>query len=393
MTGGQAATTLLRTLQGQLDEYLADLRSLVEVDCGSHDKAGVDEVGRRFASVLRRCGFDVEILPVDALGDCLRGRVRGVGRGRLLLLGHLDTVYPDGTAAERPMRIRDGRVLGPGVNDMKAGLLAGAYAVRAMLATGFEAFEEITFFCNGDEEIGSRASAVLYRPDALAADAAFVLEAARADGSIVSERKGGGRFRLTVSGRSAHAGVEPERGANAILEAAHRIVALSEVSGLRPGVTVSVGRVEGGTTANVVPDLAWAELDVRVARIEDVGPVERALLDAVRGEGVPGTSARLAGRIALPPMVKTDASAALVRAAQEIAGQLGFALAETSTGGMSDANRIAALGRPVLDGLGPVGGLDHGPDEYVELSSIVPRTALLAGLIRATLIDLPSAGR
>jgi glutamate carboxypeptidase len=283
------------------------------------------------------------------------------------------------------MTVRQGRILAPGANDMKAGLLAGAYAVDALLRTGFDAFQEVVFFCNGDEEVGSKASFEHFRLDAADADAVLVLEAARQDGAIVSARKGGGRFRLTVTGRSAHAGVEPERGANAIVEMAHQVLALSALDGIRPGATVSVGVVAGGTVANVVPDKAVAEIDVRVARAEDVPVVEAALRNAARITTVPRTETSLDGRIGLAPMTRTPAVAALVDMARAVAAELGFGLRDVATGGMSDANRVAGLGRPVLDGLGPVGGLDHGPDEYVELQSIVPRTALLAGLIRRAL--------
>jgi len=371
----------LQVLRPRLQAFLDDLRWLTAVDCGSHDKAGVDEVGRRFERRLQLAGFGVERLPVADWGDCLRARVAGTGRGRLLLLGHLDTVYDAGTAAARPMTVAGGRVLGPGANDMKAGLLAGVYAVEALRDVGFRDFEEIVFFCNGDEEVGSRSSFQLYRPDVKVADAVLVLEAARADGAIVSARKGGGHFYLAVDGRAAHAGVEPERGANAVLELTSRIQAVCAVHGLRPGTTVNVGLVRGGTRANVVPARAEAEFDVRVAAAADMAVVERALRSAAESTSVPGTTARWWGSFGMAPMSKTAAVAELVALARAVAAELGFELRDVATGGMSDANRVAELGVPVLDGLGPVGGMDHGPDEYVELDSIVPRTALLAGLI------------
>lgn len=371
--------------EARLGGFLVDLRRLVEIDCGSLDKAGVDAVGARFRAMLERAGLAVETVPVERYGDCLLGTVRGEGAGRLLLMGHLDTVYPVGTARERPLRREGSRLVGPGVNDMKAGLLAGLYAVEGLMEGGFRDFERIDFFCNGDEEVGSRASRSLYADVVRAADVVLVLEAARADGSIVSARKGGGRFHLTVAGRSAHAGVEPEKGANAALELAHRVVAVNALGGMRPGTTVSVGVLRSGSRANVVPDLAEAEVDVRVARHEDMEPVEAALREAATASTVPGTSATIDGRFGMLPMVRTPAIAALVELARSVAEELGFVLSDVATGGMSDANHVAALERPVLDGLGPVGGLDHSPGEYVELESIVPRTALLAGLCAAVL--------
>jgi glutamate carboxypeptidase len=378
---------LVDFLEARREAFIADLGGLVGIDCGTTNKAGVDAVGEIMRGHLERTGFAVEVLPVERFGDCLVGRVRGTGTARIVLLGHLDTVYPDGTVAERPMTIRDGRVLGPGTNDMKAGLLAGAYAVDALHSAGFGDFAEIAFFCNSEEEVGSPVSRDLYADVVRAADACLVLEGGRADGSIVSARKAGGRYRLHVTGRSAHAGVEPEKGANAVHELAHRIVAIQALGGMRPGTTVSVGVVRGGTRANVVPDAAEAEVDVRIAAAGDIPDVDAAIRAAAAATVVPGTSVEVRGGIGMWPMERTPAVARLVDLARGVARELGIDLRDVATGGLSDANRAARWGTPVLDGLGPVGGLDHSPDEYVELDSIVPRTALLAGLIAAIARD------
>ena len=374
---------LITYLKTQQQNFLTDLAALVNLDCGTHNKAGVDAAGAIMHQHLEDLGFAVETLPLEEYGDCLVGRLRGQGRARILLLGHLDTVYPDGTAAARPMRVEGDRILGPGVCDMKAGLLAGVYAVKALQASRFADFAEIAFFCNSEEEIGSPRSRHLYADLACRADAVLVLEAARANGAIVSARKGGGTYRLRVTGRAAHAGVEPEKGANAILELAHHIQALHALNGLRPGVTVSVGVVRGGTRPNVVPDFAEAEIDVRVMCREDIPVVDEAIRQAVATTHVPGTTAEITGGIKIPPMEKSPATAFLADLARQVAAELGFDLEDVATGGISDANFVAALGTPVLDGLGPIGGLDHSPREYLELESIVPRTALLAGLIKA----------
>ena len=250
-------------LQENHGAFLADLAALVGRDCGTYNKAGVDAIGEWIAARCRAWQWEVERFPLEQFGDCLLARLRGAGRGRLMLSGHLDTVYPDGTVAARPLHQKGNRLLGPVTCDMKAGVLTGMYALRALQVSGWRDFEELAFFFNTDEEVGSPASRALYGPIVSKMDAALVLEAARANGDIVGARKGAGLYRITVHGRAAHAGVEPEKGANAILELAHQIVALQALNGIRPGATVNVGIVGGGTRTNVVPDTAWVDIDVR----------------------------------------------------------------------------------------------------------------------------------
>ena len=223
-------------LQAQLPEYLDDLQALVEVDCGTGNKTGVDAVGELFRDRLRAADFELTEFPLTDYGDCCLATLRGTGQARILLLGHLDTVFPDGTVAERPMRFEGRHILGPGVSDMKAGLLTGLYAVRALQHIDFHDFARVDFFVNTEEEVGSPASQRLYRPVAQQADAALVLEAARASGDIVSARKGGGVYQVTVHGRQAHAGVEPEKGANAIVELADCVRELANLNGLNPEI-------------------------------------------------------------------------------------------------------------------------------------------------------------
>ncbi len=372
---------LLAHLNQHREAFLADLERLVNIDSGSYDKAGVDEVGRSVGSIMDHFGFAVQRMPVDDYGDCWLGRLAGRGQARILLVGHLDTVFPEGTAAERPMHIEAGRIYGPGTSDMKAGLLAGIYACAALQAAGFDDFAEIAIFCNSDEEIGSPASRYLYQDVAAAADAALVVESARHDGAIVLARKGGAHYRLSVRGRSAHAGVEPEKGANAVAELARLILRLQELNGHRPGATVNVCAVQGGTRSNVIPDYAEAHVDARVVAPEDIPIMDTAIRQLVEPPGLPGTRAELAGGTWIGPMARTSATDFLFRLASQVAASIGFELRGVTTGGISDGNRIAQLGTPVLDGLGPIGGLDHSPDEYVELDSLVPRMALLAGLL------------
>jgi glutamate carboxypeptidase len=393
---------LVEIVQDELPAYLEDLATLVNVDCGSYTKDGVDQVGAWTAAFLERLGGQVEVHAHSTLGNTIVGTFRGRSGGpRALLIGHLDTVFPEGTAAARPLRIEAGLAHGPGVTDMKSGLLAGLYAVLALISLGedddargprgegpFELpFERLVFVANPDEEIGSISSTPIIRELALASDVCFVLECARANGDIVSARKGTVDLRLTVHGRAAHAGVEPEKGRNAILAAAHLAIALQELNGRWPGVTVNVGVIRGGTRPNVVAEEAVLDVDLRAPGREQLEAAEAAVRAAAALTVVPDTHVTIEETARHWPMEKLERSGRLVLHAQAIAGRLGFELADAATGGASDANTTAGLGVPSLDGLGPIGGNDHSPAEYLEVDSIVPRTALLAGLLLATARD------
>lgn len=386
-------TEIVNFLNSTQADFLADLAALVNLDCGTENKAGVDRAG---AWIRERClvwGWEVEHFPLTDYGDCWLARLRGRGTGRIMLIGHLDTVYPDGTAASRPMRFDGPKILGPGTCDMKGGLLVGMYAMRALQVNGFDDFAELLFFFNSEEEMGSPVSRSLFSPVAQQMDAVLVLESARMNGDIVSARKGAGVYYVTVTGKAAHAGVEPEKGANAILEMAHQVIAFQKLNGAAPGVTANVGVISGGVKHNVVPDEAMLEVDVRAIDLAGVAAVRHAVAQLNNATTVPGTQVQIQGGFTYFPMAKNRAIAFLVQLAQESAQELGFAVKDAATGGASDANQMAALEVPVLDGLGPVGGLDHGPDEYIEQESIVPRTALLAGLIQRILARREELGR
>jgi glutamate carboxypeptidase len=381
----------LRThLEGALPDYLADLERLVNIDCGSYTKLGVDEVGRWVADQLRELGAQIRVLPHETYGDTVVAVLEGRGRGRALLIGHLDTVFEAGTAAERPFVIEDGRAYGPGVDDMKGGLLTGLYALRALRSTrggGAPAdwlpFERLAFVANPDEEIGSPSSTPHIQEAARDATVAFVLESARENGDIVSARKGIADFRLTIVGRAAHAGVEPEKGRSATLEAAHKTVALFALNGRWPGVTVNVGSIHGGTRPNIVAEKCEMQVDVRATTVNDLDAVEAAIRDICETSTVPDTTSIIERLHHWLPMEKTPATAALAELAISLAGRIGFELHDAATGGASDANTTSGMGVPSLDGLVPVGGADHAPGEYLEVDSIVPRTTLFAALLLA----------
>jgi glutamate carboxypeptidase len=365
--------------------YLADLEHLVGIDWGSYTPDGVDEVGRWVAGFLSDLGADIDIRsdPDDRFGNTVVGTFRGRSSGvRALLIGHMDTVFDPGTAAERPFRIDAGVAYGPGVTDMKSGLLAGLYAIKSLLAAcdGLP-FERLVFIANPDEEVGSPSSTAHIRDAARDADVSLVLECARANGDIVSARKGILDTRLTVHGRAAHAGVEPEKGRSAILEAARLVRDLHALNGRWEGVTVNVGVIRGGTRPNVVAERCDLEVDVRSATAAGLEAAEAAVRDAAAACEVADTTVETTVHVTWLPMEKLERSGRLVTHAQDVASMLGFHLADAATGGASDANTTSGMGVPSLDGLGPIGGNDHAPTEYLEVDSIVPRTTLLAGLL------------
>jgi glutamate carboxypeptidase len=367
---------------GREPAFLDELARLVNTDCGSYTKAGVDEVGRFVAEAFRGLGAEVEVRPHDTFGDTVIGTWAGDGTARILLIGHMDTVFDAGTAAERPFAIDDGIARGPGVTDMKSGLLAGIHAIAAVREVlGGVPFARLVFAANPDEEVGSPTSTPHIRELAEGMDACLVLECARANGDIVSSRKGILDARLTLRGRAAHAGVEPEKGRSAILAAADLITRLHALNGRWPGVTVNVGVVAGGTRPNVVAERCELEVDVRAVAREDLEAAESEIGALIETLAVPDVTATLEPMARWWPMEKLERSGRLVEHAQELAGRLGFELRDAATGGASDANTTAGMGIPSLDGLGPIGGNDHSPAEYLEVASIVPRTALLAALL------------
>jgi glutamate carboxypeptidase len=307
--------------------------------------------------------------------------MRGTGVGSGLLVGHTDTVFPEGTAELRPLRIEGSRIFGPGVCDMKGSLLLALGAVKALRKDGFDGFDKITFVVNPDEEIGSPGSRPTILEEAVQHDVAFVLEAARETGAVVSARKGVTTGAVRLAGRAAHAGVEPERGRSALLAAGHLIIALHALNDRWEGTTVNVGALRGGTRANVVPEEAEIELEVRATSATGQEAAEREVHRLASSPAVEGVGSEVTLRRECPPMERTQATAWLVRLAREVAGELGFRLEEAATGGASDANSISALGVPTLDGLGPIGGDDHSDREWIDLDSVPARTALLAGLI------------
>ena len=379
------------TVAADLPAYLDDLQELVNIDCGSFTPEGVAQVGGFVETFLRELGATVETRPDPSgrFAPTVIGHLHGpAGAPRVLLIGHMDTVFDPGTAAERPFRIDDDVAYGPGVTDMKSGLLAGLYAIKAILAErGGLPFERLVFVANPDEEVGSPTSTPHIEEMAAGMDVALVLECARANGDIVSARKGILDLRVTVHGRAAHAGVEPDKGRSAILEAARIVEDLQALNGMWPGATTNAGVIRGGTRPNVVAEQCTIDVDLRAIAQDDLIAAEAELRRIAEAIEVPDTSVEVEQLYRWWPMEKRERSGRLVQHAQAVASSLGFEISDTLTGGASDGNTTGGMGVPTIDGLGPIGGNDHGPLEYVEVDSIVPRTTLLAGLLLAIAAD------
>ncbi len=368
--------------QQRLPHYIEELRELCAIDLDSYNKVGLDEMAVGVAERMRGLGMHVEIIRREQWGNDVYGVLRGTGQGNVLLLGHIDTVYPVGTAAERPLRIEGNTVYGPGVCDMKGCILAAIYAVEALQAAGFHEYGEIRLLCVSDEEINTRHCQDIMERACDDCQGAFILEAARSNGDIVSARKGTTSYTLTARGRSAHAGVEPEKGRNAIIELAHQVLEFQALNGWREGLTISAGVISGGTVSNVVPDFAQAQFDLRFLKQADLSATEELFRESMKRRLIEDVELTLERAPDIKgPMVRTPASLKLAARAQEIAGLLGFSINHVLTGGASDASYTCDYGIPSLDGLGPIGGRDHSPYEYLELDSVAPRAALLAGLI------------
>ncbi len=378
------SSRLIDLLEAGLDRYLDDLRLLAGIDSGSDDKAGVDVVVDWLERRLGTSGFQIERGRQPVRGDNLIARRFGAGGARILLVGHADTVYPRGTAAKRPLTFDGDRILGPGTCDMKAGILSGIYAMEALQQLGWDDFAEISLLIVSDEETAPRASVPLLEREGARHDAILTLEAARENGDIVSARKGVRWFRVEAQGRSAHAGVEPEKGRSATLALARFIVEAQQLNALKPGMTVNSGAIEGGGIPSVVVERASARFDLRAWTDTELDELEAAFRAIGERSLVPEVSFRieLEPGSDCPAMPRTAGVVRLEQQAMAIAAELGFELQAAATGGASDISYAGRSGTPGLDGLGPVGGLDHGPDEYILRSSIVPRQALLARLFQ-----------
>jgi glutamate carboxypeptidase len=352
------------------------LRQLVGIDSGEDSPEGRERAAELLAGWATAAGCEVDVVS-HASGSHIVCALHGSGSARVALLGHHDTVFTAGTAAARPMQVVDGLATGPGVADMKGGLLVALTALEA-LAKGDRPFASVELHSVPDEEIRVVPFATI---DSLAgAEAVLVLECGRENGDFVRARKTGAWLRLAVEGTPAHAGTEPELGRSAVIGLCHEVLRLSAVNGARPDLTVIAGTVAGGTIANVVPQHAEAVIDVRAASASDFDWAVERIRAVGHHEGLAVSIENLG---TWPGIEPTASGEALLATAVQLARSQGMEVGGQTSGGMSDGCWAAARGLPTLDGLGPVGGLDHSPSEYIRLDSVPPRCAVLAGLCTA----------
>jgi glutamate carboxypeptidase len=379
----RAALAYLRSREAAMVRLLGEF---VQSESFSYEKKAIDAFGAQVAREWRERGATVRVLKNRERGDNLRIEVAARGaarRGQLLVIGHLDTVYPLGTLRKMPWRVAGGRAYGPGTFDMKGGIVLALFALDALRHAGAgsgAAHKKLVFLWTSDEEIGSYASRATIEAEARKSDAVLVLEPSfGAEGRLKTQRKGIGMADITVHGKSAHAGIDPEKGVNAVHELALQIERLRKLQNLARGISVQTTVIEGGTISNVVPDLAKAEVDIRFSRTADGAALQRKILGLkpiLRGARVV-----VEGGINRPPLERTPKIVRLFSHAQSLMREMGLTLGEAATGGGSDGNFTAALGVPTLDGLGCVGDGAHSPHEHIIVRKLPERAALIASLL------------
>jgi len=376
------AKKLFQRIKPRLPEMLATLERLVRIESPSLEKSAADRCCKILAAEWRRRGVQVEQIAQQHRGDHLRmtwwpGKARA--KAQYLVLGHYDTVYASGTLKKMPFRVTDSKAYGPGIFDMKAGLVQALFAFDALLESKAALTHRLVFLWNSDEEIGSDSSRKLIESEARRSEAVFVLEPSLGPkGLLKTARKGVGEAELIVHGRASHAGLAPEKGINAVYELAAQLTRIREWNDPRKGVSVNADMVEGGTRVNVIAERARAVLDLRALRVADMSRIEKQLR-ALRPT-LPGARLEVRGGFNRAPLER-KLSAALFAKAKSLASQMGLALGESTAGGGSDGNLTAALGVPTLDGLGAVGDGAHSAHEFIFIKTMPARAAVLAALL------------
>jgi glutamate carboxypeptidase len=369
-------------LQEKQEEMLQLIEQLVNIDSGSYDKVGVDKVGSILKEKYEELGFVVEVREEEKHGNNLIIQHKDAVDPKIILVAHMDTVFPKGTVAKRPFSIEGNRAYGPGVVDMKSSQVELLYALMALVNTRTKGYENVQIILNSDEEIGSVTSRSLIEEKSQGKDYALIMEPARKDGSLVSSRRGGGRYTLVVKGKAAHSGIEPQKGRSAIEVLAHKIIQLHGLTDHEKGISVNVGLIEGGSSVNTVSPSAVAHVDIRISEMEQAEILQQKIEEICATTEVSGTKITLKGKISRPPMEKNEQTESLLQVIQEVGKEIGIDVHDTSTGGGSDASFTAANGVATVDGLGPVGGNAHSEDEYLEIPTLTERTLLLAKTIQ-----------
>lgn len=375
-------------LATQEKAMLAELEAMVNTDGGSYDKAGVDAVGEQVKRFCERFGIPVETVPGAKYGDCLRatvasseeGAATGNARRNIVLMGHRDTVFPKGEPERRPFRIENGIAYGPGVSDMKGGLVQNLFVLAAFAQFGGAPGPVVGLF-TGDEEIASPEGRPVIEREARAARVVFNSEPGRPTGAVVTGRKGGVFMVMDIEGKAAHSGGNFEAGISAIEELARKVQAIHALTDIPRGITLNVGLVSGGQSVNTVAPHAQGQIDLRYIHPEDRDEIMGRIHAIVERSFVPGTQARLTIRGEFLPLAENPGTQAVFAAYQAAATDSGFTTSAEFAGGCADSGFTAAMGAPTLCSVGPVGGKAHSPEEYLEVASLVPRAQALARAI------------
>lgn len=364
------------------DLFLDDFKTLINTDSASGFRPGVEAVARFFRDRFARIGMTAQIvLPGGGQTPCLSAAI-GTAPYDLMCLGHMDTVFPRGEAGKRPFEIKDNRAFGPGVCDMKGGLLVVLHALETLHRSGELEQMSVCVAFNGDEETGSADSRDWILDNARNSRQVLVFEPCRPGYHMVTQRKGGGWFHVSVTGKEAHAGADPDKGVNAVVELAHLISAIHGLNDHDRGTSAQVTVIRGGDKINIIPSQARASVDVRILRASEKNRIETFFRELPARRLFPDSEIRVTGRIDRPPMEATPGSRALRDMITAQAAEMGITMNAISTGGCSDGNSTASLGVPTVDGLGIVGGNSHRPDEYAQIDSIPVMTSLLVRVCR-----------
>jgi len=379
-------TQITEWLATQQQAMLDQLQAMVNTDGGSYDKAGVDAVGAIVKNFCESHGLNVETVRGEKHGDCLRAilphegapsRTRGNHAANIVLMGHRDTVFPKGEPERRPFTIQEGRAYGPGVADMKAGLVMNMFVLAAFKKFGGAPGPMVGLF-TGDEEIGSPEGRVVIEEEARGARVVFNSEPGRPTGGVVTGRKGGVFSIFEIEGKAAHSGGNFQAGISAIGELAHKIVAIHALTDLERGITLNVGLVSGGQSVNTVAPSAVGQIDLRYVHPADRDEIVAKLHEIVAHSYVPGTRAKLTIKGEFLPLTQDDAAKKLFTLYQGAATASGLDVKGEFSGGCADSGFTAAQGAPTICAVGPVGGLAHSPEEYLEVASLIPRAQSLA---------------
>lgn len=369
---------ILSHLRSHQDEMIELLETFTNTDSPSTDKTYIDKFANMVAQEWKTLGINVTTLPQERYGNHVRVEW-GSGDETILILCHMDTVWDAGETKKRPFQIKDGKAYGPGAYDMKAGIVQTIFAVKALIEMGLSPNKRIVVLHNSDEEIGSPSSRPIIEREAKTASAVLVLEPPVRGGALKTWRKGVGGFAVKIKGRGSHAGADYEKGVSAITEAAHQILYFHSLTDLEEGTTVNVGVVKGGSRSNVIAEQAVLDVDLRVKTMEAAKRMLSKIQNLTPVD--PRIELSVEGALNRPPMERNKDNLRLFKLAQAIGSEMGIQIAESGTGGASDGNFTSALGIPTLDGLGAVGDDGHAVTEYILVSSLAERAALLTGLL------------